>query len=208
MLLPLEGLEVYTGVYHVNGVDGWTGATAFYRFDQRAPMAPEETKTWTPIHVWSDPEYTAPECEIVFSPMSWAAPPPYRSYTLELLYVPPEVTGAPPVGTVWDIPHDTDFALTLPSYPTANGLTGYRFAFTVGPADPCYGLLTGDSNCDGTIGFSDINPFVAALVGPAAWEAALGGNPACDYVCANDVNEDGTVDFGDINPFVALLVGG
>ncbi len=64
----------------------------------------------------------------------------------------------------------------------------------------------GDANCDGAVNFDDIDPFVAALTGPAAWAAALGGAP-CDYLCANDVNADGAVNFDDIDPFVAVLSG-
>jgi hypothetical protein len=61
----------------------------------------------------------------------------------------------------------------------------------------------GDLNCDGTIGFGDINPFVLALSNPAGYAAAF---PDCD-IMTGDINGDGSVDFGDINPFVALLSG-
>ena len=63
---------------------------------------------------------------------------------------------------------------------------------------------SGDMNCDGVINFADINPFVLALTGQAAYQAAF---PDCDYLNA-DINGDGLVDFADINPFVALLSGG
>ena len=59
----------------------------------------------------------------------------------------------------------------------------------------------GDLNCDYVVGFGDINPFVMALVNPAAYAAAY---PDCDILNA-DINGDGAVDFGDINPFVNLL---
>ena len=59
----------------------------------------------------------------------------------------------------------------------------------------------GDMNCDGVINFADINPFVLALTGQAAYQAAF---PNCNYLNA-DVNGDSSVNFGDINPFVALL---
>lgn len=59
----------------------------------------------------------------------------------------------------------------------------------------------GDMNCDGAVTFKDINPFVTALSGPAAYQAAY---PDCVWLHA-DANQDGTVDFKDINPFVALL---
>jgi len=62
----------------------------------------------------------------------------------------------------------------------------------------------GDLNCDGLVGFGDINPFVLLLSNPAAWQATY---PDCP-ILNGDINGDGAVDFGDINPFVALLSGG
>jgi probable HAF family extracellular repeat protein len=62
----------------------------------------------------------------------------------------------------------------------------------------------GDINCDGAVGFGDINPFVQLLVSPPVWQVAHPGCPAR----VGDINGDGAVNFGDINPFVALLVGG
>jgi hypothetical protein len=64
-------------------------------------------------------------------------------------------------------------------------------------------VLRGDLNCDGTVDFGDINPFVLAETDLAAWQAAYPGCP----VANGDINGDGSVDFGDINPFVALLTG-
>ncbi len=62
----------------------------------------------------------------------------------------------------------------------------------------------GDLNCDGTVDFSDINPFVLYLSNFAAWQATYAGCPAEN----GDINGDGVFpDFGDINPFVALLTG-
>jgi hypothetical protein len=62
-------------------------------------------------------------------------------------------------------------------------------------------VVPGDLDCNGTIGFGDINPFVLCLSNPAAWESAYPGCPAAN----GDLNADGTVDFEDINPFVSLL---
>ena len=60
----------------------------------------------------------------------------------------------------------------------------------------------GDLNCDGSIGFGDINPFVLYLSNYAAWQTTYSGCP----VANGDINGDGTYpSFGDINPFVALL---
>jgi hypothetical protein len=65
--------------------------------------------------------------------------------------------------------------------------------------------VPGDLNCDGTVGFGDINPFVLFLSDFAAWQTAY---PACPPQ-NGDINGDGIYpDFGDINPFVALLTGG
>jgi hypothetical protein len=65
-------------------------------------------------------------------------------------------------------------------------------------------LYTGDLNCDWSVDFGDINPFVLRLSNPDAYRDAF---PRC--LDANgDINFDGTVDFGDINPFVTLLTGG
>ena len=63
------------------------------------------------------------------------------------------------------------------------------------------GFTVGDLNCDGSVDFGDINPFVLALTNPAGYQAAY---PDCNIDLA-DINGDGLVDFGDINPFVRLL---
>jgi hypothetical protein len=59
----------------------------------------------------------------------------------------------------------------------------------------------GDLNCDGTVNFGDINPFVKALSDPAGYAATY---PDCP-LSNRDINGDGVFDFGDINPFVALF---
>jgi hypothetical protein len=61
----------------------------------------------------------------------------------------------------------------------------------------------GDMNCDGTVDFGDINPFVLALTNPGVYATTF---PNCN-IMNGDINQDGSVDFGDINPFVALLTG-
>jgi len=66
-------------------------------------------------------------------------------------------------------------------------------------------ILIGDLNCDGEVGFGDINPFVLFLSNFAGWQTAYPGCPPEN----GDINEDGSYpSFGDINPFVALLSGG
>jgi hypothetical protein len=58
-----------------------------------------------------------------------------------------------------------------------------------------------DLNCDGEVNFDDIDPFVLALTGQEAYDAAY---PECDWLLA-DCNGDGDVDFDDIDAFVGLL---
>jgi hypothetical protein len=65
-------------------------------------------------------------------------------------------------------------------------------------------VLKGDLNCDGSVNFGDINPFVLALSNPGLYETTY-------YQCFienGDINRDGVTGFGDINPFVAILSGG
>jgi hypothetical protein len=65
-----------------------------------------------------------------------------------------------------------------------------------------YGVA--DLNCDGSLDFDDISPFVLALSDPATYHAAY---PDCCYL-KGDCNGDSAVNFDDINAFVALLGGG
>ncbi len=60
----------------------------------------------------------------------------------------------------------------------------------------------GDTNCDGTVDFRDINPFVRALTDAPGY---MDWYPGC-WLQNADINDDGNVDFGDINPFIELLI--
>ncbi len=62
-------------------------------------------------------------------------------------------------------------------------------------------ICRGDMNCDGQVDFDDIDPFVLALSGKAAYEAVF---PDCNWY-NGDCDADKTVTFDDIDPFVALL---
>ncbi len=64
------------------------------------------------------------------------------------------------------------------------------------------GNLRGDLDCDGEVGFGDINPFVLRLTDPATYAVLY---PDC-HDENGDINLNGEVGFDDINPFVALLV--
>ena len=52
----------------------------------------------------------------------------------------------------------------------------------------------GDINCDGVVGFGDIQPFIALL-------------SSGEYLLEADINMDGSVDFVDIPSFIDLLAG-
>jgi hypothetical protein len=80
-------------------------------------------------------------------------------------------------------------------------LTGGFWAFGGGAAPQS---CIGDLNCDGSISFGDINPFVLYLSNFASWQVTYAGcNPA-----NGDINCDGSYgqgSFSDINPFVSLM---
>ncbi|MEW6249733.1 MAG: M1 family aminopeptidase [Planctomycetota bacterium] len=84
---------------------------------------------------------------------------------------------------------------TTEPLPSGDGLPGGNAVATF------YVTRAGDTNCDGAVTFSDINPFVLALSDPAGYAAAY---PGCPVLNA-DAGGDGRVNFDDINPFVALL---
>jgi hypothetical protein len=85
-------------------------------------------------------------------------------------------------------------AFSLPDEGDFGRLDDLRFATaTPRPA--------GDTNCDGTVNFFDIDPFVVAILTPELYDDLY---PDCDMLTA-DVNDDGLVNFFDIDPFLAVL---
>ena len=78
--------------------------------------------------------------------------------------------------------------------PPSCGLIG---AWPVG----CAAICRGDANCDDTINYADINPFVKALTNLSAWQAQY---PGCPWQNC-DIDGNGSVNYGDINPFVVKL---
>ncbi len=63
--------------------------------------------------------------------------------------------------------------------------------------------IPGDLDCDGVVSFFDIEPFIAAILDPAAYEST---SPNC-RIANGDLNADGQVNFFDIDPFVECLFG-
>jgi hypothetical protein len=65
---------------------------------------------------------------------------------------------------------------------------------------PCGGVR-GDANCDGTVNFFDIDPFLTALFNLPTYLGTF-----CDgSICAVDIDCSGNVDFFDIDPFLNCL---
>jgi hypothetical protein len=67
--------------------------------------------------------------------------------------------------------------------------------------NPCLAPATcaGDTNCDGAVTYADIDAFIEALSGPAAWTHA-----PCPWLNA-DCDLDNDVTYSDIDAFVALI---
>ncbi|MGB9620619.1 MAG: PEP-CTERM sorting domain-containing protein [Armatimonadota bacterium] len=126
LLLP-AGNSWYVGSYHVNGVDGWDGPTGFYGADWRAPLVPCESKTWW-VYIWAAPG--GPWYGDVGTGWFWYDPAnrdPSVLARMELVRKPTGILDGPAVGTVWTAPP----SLILPYYGTTDGLTGYKFKFTL-----------------------------------------------------------------------------
>jgi hypothetical protein len=62
----------------------------------------------------------------------------------------------------------------------------------------------GDMNCDGSVDFNDIDPFVTALVSQEDYESQY---PDCNWL-NGDIDENRSVDFNDIDGFVECLIEG
>ncbi len=86
----------------------------------------------------------------------------------------------------------------------SNPISGLPTAFVriaLGAEPPTCPGDRGDANCDGTIDFFDIDPFLLSLFNPAAYTAANCGGS----LCAADIDCNGGVDFFDIDPFLTCL---
>jgi photosystem II stability/assembly factor-like uncharacterized protein len=109
-------------------------------------------------------------------------------------------------GTTWNLEQDTGAEILDMTYvqvsPTqldvyAVGMVSHIWRAHVSVPPP-----VGDMNCDGTVDFGDINPFVLYLSSFETWQATYSDCPPSN----GDINGDGDYpSFGDINPFVELL---
>ena len=188
------------GVYHANQPGIWDGPTGIYVTDFRAALPGAEPMTWEPLYLWANPDaYTYPLMYLSFEPTADPAPPTSRNYTLELLYVPPDVVGAPPVGATWEIPPDEEFMLEVPTFWTYDPEESYRFAFTAGPAT-CTADIGGPAGApDGVTSLSDLAVLLASY-------GLCAGDPGfveeADFTGAGDV-PDGCVTLADLAVLLA-----
>ena len=111
-------------MYHENGAS-WSGSTGFYYRDHRSTPAAGQSKTWT-MYVWAPMNYADDQMELAIVGRFGDE----ATFTLRLDAVPAGVTGAPAVGSTWDIPARGTFELELPTHKTEDGKTGYQFTVT------------------------------------------------------------------------------
>jgi hypothetical protein len=142
-----------------------------------APIILDDLLVGLPLEVTAQPVDAAPV------PL-----PPGASITFDYVGVPDAAWGVVMIAAYFE---------------DAGGVPGAPLGTWLDAAELPQPLLTGDVNCDGTVGFGDINPFVLILTNMPLWQATYPGCP----VQNGDINIDGSVNFGDINPFVALLSG-
>ena len=86
-LLP-PSTEGYAGIHHGYNPPTWTGDSGYYKNDYRAPLAPDQSLTFSPIHVWATPEFADPQTHLSILADPDFLPPGDRLYSLQLLYVP------------------------------------------------------------------------------------------------------------------------
>jgi hypothetical protein len=134
----------YARIWHEKNLAGWSYDNGFYYNDYRAPLARNEGKTFAPIYLWADPSY--PESDTM--PFSMEADQSTelltdRRYYLTLLAVPAGVSGAPAVGTRWELPLYETVTWNLPTYRSADGRSGYAFALEFTPVVPEPGAALG-----------------------------------------------------------------
>lgn len=139
-------------------------------------FAPNGTQWWLEAGAVGD--------EVSLRTWRFGSPPPQMPQLVERLMTP-----LPPGGLGVAAVHQSN-------YPTSR-VDGALDSLTFTPARP------GDTNCDGAVDFFDIDPFLLALVDPAAYAAVFEN---CRLTAA-DCNADGSVDFFDIDLFVACVFG-
>ncbi|MFH1110609.1 MAG: multiheme c-type cytochrome [Planctomycetota bacterium] len=187
-------------MHHEFSTPEWLAPSGFYQYDVRATSDRNEAKTWAPLCVWAAPSYASAWMYLTFQASATRPPPTNRRYQIQLIEVPSGVSGTPPVGTIWAIPAVGQITVSLPTYRASNGLTGYRFAFTMTAAQPD----PGDLDNDGDIDAADLAIFLRCLEGPAG-ETTASCRPE-DLASSNLAGGD-SIDLADYAVFARRYTG-
>ncbi len=183
---PVRSPFLYTLIVRATNSAGFDTVTFYLGVDQGPPtiqpIAPQSTPHTLP-YTGPTPQLTDPPCMTPILNWSLDAGPPGMQID--------HATGV----VSWSRPRYRATPYTVSIRATnavGNGVRTWHLTVTG---------LPGDLNCDGARTFDDIDPFVLALAGEAAYAAQY---PGCDRLLA-DCNGDGDVNFNDIAAFVALI---
>ena len=142
-LLLGSSTYIYCGVYHEQGVDGWTGSNGFYSQDMRAALGttPGSSKTWR-IYYWnyinSPANWIDTDFTWHFGTTGYETPSNNIEYKLTFVRLPVGITqwnppsprGTPTLGETIILNNHTEGSWLLRTYRTDNGLHGYIFDLT------------------------------------------------------------------------------
>ncbi len=152
--------------------------------------------------MWATPTYPSlyNVMSVTFAASTSVVPPSDRAYLLELTHVPDGISGADPIGTVWELPVRSGLTLDLPTYRTTDGLTGYRFKFTITEAEPG----PGDLDNDGDVDRDDHAALTECITGPGGQPGIRCSPEALDR---SDIDDDGSVGLADFSMFTRSFTG-
>ena len=134
---------IYIGVYHEQGVDGWTGSNGFYSQEMRAALGTTtgSSKTWR-IYYWnnvnSPTSWTDTDFTWHFGSDAYEFPSENIEYKLTFVRMPvgmsewnpPSSYASPTLGETIILNEHAEGNWVLRTYRTDNGLNGYIFDLT------------------------------------------------------------------------------
>ena len=193
---------------HVNALDDGTALAAYSMYDDNAQSYAQRVDGYgqpigDPVPLESYFRHAASTSDGRLALVGTGGGPAWiRMYDSDWLPLSDEILVARP-GTLWSTYTEMNTPLAYGEDGTVwvtwlgdNGEGANAFITSLKP------LERGDANCDGTLNFFDIDPFILALTDPSGYAAAY---PECDQMLA-DIDGNGTVNNFDIDPFVAVLV--
>jgi hypothetical protein len=107
-------------------------------------------------------------------------------------------------GAMWTTGGELQLSGTIAQPDAGPTLTGGGLSLTGGFWPIGAAVHRGDVDCDGLVNTFDIDPFVLALINPAAYQAQF---PGCNILNA-DADCDGLINTFDIDSFVTCIVSG